>query len=98
MKIKKGHQESNLGGHSFFVLKSLLNTSINKKPFFISPVVNYNNVAQTDIAPASGRSKNCPSREEVRQDFSNYIKTFYNRLTVTGTMITFHQLCLSGNI
>jgi len=37
----KGRQGSNLGGYSFFVLKSLLNTFINKKQFVLSEVVTY---------------------------------------------------------
>jgi len=39
----KGHQGSNLGGHSFV----FLNVSINKKPFFFSEVVNFNNIKQS---------------------------------------------------
>jgi len=42
------------GGHSFLEYKCLLNTAINKKPYFVLEVVIYKNKTKHGIAPDSG--------------------------------------------
>jgi hypothetical protein len=47
-QIRKGHQGKNPGGHSFV----FLNVSINNKPVFVSEVVTFKKLAQSDSTPA----------------------------------------------